>query len=204
MDSSQIITAIKDIVLAVAAAATAFVAVRGINKWHTELTGKAAFDAARALTRATYRLRDEIASCRSPLVTGNEFPDGFNESRTPDAQEKAKAWAHVYQNRWEPVKDAALEFDTQALEAEALWGANIRNKTDVLRKMVTELFVAIGELIDDKAHGGDSFRTDPAFGKQIRSTVSASPKSKDNDFSNRMALAAAGIEAEMREHLGKG
>lgn len=204
MDWSQIIAAIKDIVLAVAAGVTAYVAVSGIKKWRQELEGKAGFEAARGLARSTYRLRDAIYSCRSPLTTGDEFPDGFFTRNNQTNQEKAEAWAHVYKNRWEPVREATIEFNAQALEAGALWGAVIRSKTDQLKNCVVQFRVAIESVIEDKASGGADFSTDKDFAKEMRQTVAGTPTSKDNPFNDRLAAAVDGIEAELKSYLGHG
>lgn len=203
MDPFQVITAIKDIVLAVAGGVTAFVAVSGIKKWRQELEGKASFDVARALAKATYRLRDQLHSCRSPLITGDEFPSDYFENRNPTNEQKAHGTAHVYKNRWEPVREASIEFDTQVLEAETLWGFAIKLKTEALRSCVVELLVAIEAVIEDKASGGADFSADPEFGKQMRRTVSGTPSSKDNPLTEKIVSAVSGIENELKKHLGR-
>ncbi len=203
MDWSLVITGIKDVVLAVAAGVTAFVAVSGIRRWRRELEGKAGFDAARLLAKATYRLRDELHSCRSPLITGDEFPPGYFDTRNPTSEEKARGTAHVYKNRWEPVGKATAEFDAQVLEAEALWGSPIRSKTDALRSCVVELRVAIEALIENDASGGADFAADPEFGRSIRRTVSGTPSSKDNPLSDKILTSVAAIESELKKHLGR-
>ena len=144
MNVKEIITAVKDVFLAIAGATTATVAVIGLNNWNRELRGKATFEVARGLAKATYKLRDEINGCRSPLVRGTEFPDDYDlASSRKTAALEAKAYAHMYSNRWAPVWSAVQEFDTHTLEAEALWGSVIRMKTDELRKVVRELNIAI-------------------------------------------------------------
>lgn len=203
MDWSQAITAIKDAVLAIAAGVTALVAISGIRRWRQELEGKAGFDAARLLARATYRLRDELHSCRSPLINGEEFPSGYFDTRNPTSEEKARGTAHVYKNRWEPVSKATADFDAQVLEAEALWGSAIRNKTDALRSCVVELRVAIEALIENDASGGADFATDRELGRSIRRTVSGMPSSKDNPLSDKIAASVAEIESELKKHLGR-
>lgn len=119
---------LKDLALGGAAVVTAWVAVRGIEKWCEELSGKASFEVARTLARATYKVRDEIAACRSPLIRSSEYPESYRNyvpGEQPDHAVEANALAYVYNNRWTPVTDALREFDTQGLEAEALWGLSL-------------------------------------------------------------------------------
>lgn len=134
---------LKDVLLGCAAATTAIVAVIGLKNWSRELKGRAEFEAARNLIRATYKLRDEIARCRSPFMGGYEFPKEYVHGAQHSPEEEARGWAYVYRNRWEPVLSALQDFETNALEAEALWGVQIRIGTDELRQCVIELRTSV-------------------------------------------------------------
>ncbi len=202
MCTAEIISIIKDILIAVAAAVTATVAVLGLKSWSRELRGKADFEVARGLIRATYKLRDELGFCRSPFIRAQEFPEGYYKptgKNTP--QEEAEGLAYVYKNRWQPVWNAIQEFDVQALEAEALWGSDLKAKTNVLRKCVSELNAAIDALISDKSSGGRDFESDREFGRKIRSTVSASGGDSKNELSKKIIDAVTKIEDKVRAHL---
>lgn len=201
MTAAEIITAIKDIVLGAAAAVTATVAILGLKSWRQELQGRAEFDAARGLARATYRLRDELASCRSPLIRAAEFPDDYKGRDKSSPREEADALAHVYKRRWEPVWSAIQEFDTQVLEAESLWGKDIRDNTDALRACVSEVNIGIEALIDNELSGGRNFESDRNFGREVRATVSASRSDDKNALSKKISGAVEDIENQLRPHL---
>lgn len=197
----EIITVVKDVLLGLAAATTAVVAVLGLRKWRQELEGKAQFEVARNLIRATYRLRDEIRTCRNPFYSAHEFPEGYKGGLgAHSTEEETRAWMHIYKNRWALVWTALQEFDTHTLEAEALWGSAIRARTDVLRKCVRELNAAIDAVIRDKASGGEDFK-DRAFGKEMRSIVAASDDDDKNVLNQKIGQAINGIEDELRPHL---
>jgi hypothetical protein len=89
------ISIVKDLLVALAAATTATVAVLGLNKWSTELRGRTRFEVSRGLLLATYPLRDEVQSCRSPFVRGQEFPPGYKGPTKSTAEEERDAWAHA-------------------------------------------------------------------------------------------------------------
>jgi hypothetical protein len=202
MNVPEIIAVVKDVFLAIAGATTATVAVIGLNNWNRELRGKATFDVARGLAKATYKLRDELMTCRSPLIRGTEFPDEYNLAgarKTPE--QEAQAYAHMYSNRWGPVWSALQEFDTHTLEAEALWGSVIRTKTDELRKGVRELNIAIEAVVANAASGGEDFSADREFGRKMRSTVAAPPGDAKNELTRKLEAAIRGIEDELRPHL---
>jgi len=203
MTVAEIVTIAKDVLLGLAAATTATVAVLGLRKWRQELEGKAHFETARTLIRSTYRVREAIRTCRHPFYGAHEFPEGYKGS--PGAhitdEEEYRAWAYIYKNRWAPVWDALQEFDANTLEAEALWGSNIRTKADALRQCLRELNVAIDTVLRDKAHGGRDFESDRDFGKKMRSIVAAAPDDDQNKLNQKIRQALDGIEQELRPHL---
>ena len=85
-----------------------------------------------------------------------------------------------------------------------MWGAGIRAQTDALRQCVRELNVAIDAVINDKAVGGENFKTDRDFGKAMRSTVAASRDDDKNELSQKINKAINGIEDEIRPRLLSG
>lgn len=202
MSALEFLSAVKDILLAAAGGATAVVAVLGLQRWRQELHGKAHFDVARSLVRVTYKLRNAIQVARSPLIRGNEFPAGsatVSNQKVPE--EEAKAYEHVFTARWEPIWAALQEFDSQTLEAEALWGATIREKADALRALVRKLSAANESFMANVASGGEDFASDRDFGKQIRSEVFET--GKENPFSADFASAIQEIANELRAHLAR-
>jgi len=202
MSHISIITDLKEILVGGAAIVTASVAIFGLKTWNRELRGKANFEVARGLIRATYKLRDDIASCRSPLVTGQEFPADYYDPQEENSHEKkALGWAHVYKNRWKPVWSSLQEFDAQTLEAEALWGHEVKLKTDKLRHCVNTLNVSIEEVISDKASGGRNFESDRKFGIRMRNNTAAHGSDDNNSLSTQISDAITGIEDLIRPHL---
>jgi hypothetical protein len=197
----EIITVAKDILVGLAAVTTAVVAVFGLSKWRQELEGKAHFESARNLIRATYRLRDELRNCRNPFYSTHEFPEGYKgRLGEHSTEEETRAWIHIYKNRWAPVWTALQEFDSHTLEGEALWGSAIRTKTDALRKCVRELNAAMDAVIRDKASGGQDFK-DREYGKEMRSIVAAPADDDKNALNQKIGQAINRIEDELRSHL---
>lgn len=202
MSPTEWVTTVKDVLLGAAAATTAIVAIIGLDKWRKELEGKTGFEAARGLIKATYKLRNQLQICRSPLYSALEFPADYKGGLgCLSKEEETKAWVHIYKNRWDPVWIAIQDFDTQTLEAEALWGTGIRTKTDALRQCVRELNIAIESVINDKANGGENFKADKEFAKSMRSIVAAGREDDKNEFNQKIAQAIFGIEDEIRPHL---
>lgn len=204
MSIPEIITTLKDIALGAAAITTAIVAYKGLEKWQAELKGKANFDVARSLIKSIYRLRDEIVYCRSPFIPGSEFPEDYRGGLgNHTADEEGQAYAHIFSKRWEPVSEAIQGFDAAVLEAEALWGNQIKQSALILRQHVRELQVATESLINDKYSGGADFKADREFGVSTREKVFASPSATDNTLSNNINSAIEQLENEIQPHLSR-
>ena len=201
METAAIITAVKDVLLGGAATATAIVAVVDLQNWRRELKGKAEFETAFRFIKSAYKLRDELHICRSPLIRMHEFPEGYvSTSGKNTPEENAQALAFVYKNRWEPVWSAVQDFDAHTLEAEALWGSEIKGRAEQLKSCVRELNASIDAVISDKMNGGEDFKSDKEFGKEMRQNVSATHKD-ENPLTKRIADAIDGIEKIVRPHL---
>ena len=197
----EVVSIAKELLVSIAAATTAIVAVLGLRSWSRELRGKTQFEVARQLIRATYRVRDELRYCRTPFIQGTEFPTDYPIVEGAKPEQEAKAWAYIYHNRWVPVRDALRELDAQLLEAEALWGSDIRDAGGALRQCARELQVAMEAIIDDKAIGGENFKSDRDFAKKMRSTAHASATSQDNELNNMIQEAVSSLEKLVRPHL---
>jgi len=197
--TNEIIVMIKDSIITIAAATTAIVAYKGLAKWQKELKGKANFDTARLLIRATYKLRDEMKVCRSPFILLSEFPKDYNPLNKGTAEDKGNTYAHVYGKRWEHVAEAIQEFDVHTLEAEALWGTQIREKTNELRQCTRNLHASIQAFIENEYSDGEHFK-DKAFRNKIRNDIYLMKEDK-NPLSLKINTSIKTIENEIRPHL---
>jgi hypothetical protein len=201
MACADIISIIKDVVISGAAIATAYAAVTGLNKWSSELKGTANFDVARDLLRAVYKVRNEVEFCRSPMIMAHEFPDWYKGSLGKHSEdEEGKAWGQAYRVRFVPVAEAVSELDLKTLEAEVLWGPQIKEKSQVLRQLVRNLQVAMEAVVRDKYSGGEDFK-ERDFGKSMRSIVSSG--TKDDEFGEEVLNAVSELETAIRPHLPK-
>lgn len=201
MTIPEVVSIVKDILLAAAAVTTGTVAVLGLNNWSTELRGKTKFEAARNLMRATYRVRDELQKGRSPFVSASEFPSDYVGPRDATAEQQAEAWRFVYSKRWAPVLEALQEFEIHVLETEALWGSEIRAKADGLRRCAVKLQTAMQAFIDNKAHRSENFRADKEFAKEVESDLYDCNENKINSLGNEIKVAVTAIENVVKPHL---
>lgn len=206
MTNSGFLSNFKDICLSGAVITTAIVAWRGLASWQKELKGKADFEVARNFIRATFKLREEIQHCRSPFLSSGEFPENYHELKDKTAEDRGQGLLYVYKNRRKGLKECFLEFDALTIEAEALWGEEAKSVARNLEKCVSELSVSIDMHIRNEFDGGEIYRNDPDFGKEIRHIVS-DIKQDENPFTLKLNEAIKSIENYVRPymvHHGKG
>jgi hypothetical protein len=202
MSPLELATAAKEAVLAGAACATVTIAYFGLSTWNRQLRGQADFEVARSLARSMYKLRDEVEIARVALVRGWEFPAGYFDGprSSKPASAEGEAWAHVYGERWKPVVEAVREFDTFILEAEALWGSQVRACAREMHACLVELRTSMDAVVANAYSGGEDFKSDPNFGKEMRSNISAR-SDRSGSLSQRIHVAIQAIEAVIRPHL---
>ena len=192
----------KDVFVSIAACVTAYVAIKGVGTWQKELRGKASFDVARELIKSIYLLRDEIKRCRSPFIWGDEFPDYYDSFGKRTKEEEGRAWAYVYTKRWKPAAKATQAFEACALEAEVLWGDEIRKKKDELKKWVVQLHGGIEAYISDKNAGGKHFKNDREFEKNVKLDIH-DKKAEENKLTQGVEESIKGLESIICPHLAR-
>ncbi|BFM13654.1 hypothetical protein R50072_38070 [Simiduia litorea] len=145
MDCFQIISLIKDLILAGVAITGAVVAVKGLGTWQRQLKGQSEYDLSRRILIGLYRYRDAINRVRNPVMWPYEMPYPTDEEAKGMDQRQIRFYgtSKAYQARWEKVQDEKTILNTDLLEAEAIWG----NRLDELFKKVftleSELFTKI-------------------------------------------------------------
>ncbi|MCU7807335.1 MAG: hypothetical protein KZQ73_05630 [Candidatus Thiodiazotropha sp. (ex Semelilucina semeliformis)] len=187
----------KDLVVAAAAATTATAAVIGLNKWRSELRGRTYLEAYRNILRATYKLREEVRMCRSRLIRAQEFPEDADPN-SENREEQLKAYAHVYRNRWNPVREAVVEHETWLTEAEVLWGKEARELGEVIQKLVHELFVSIESYLEDLSVPPED--RDKEFTKSLRKKMHGSP---EDEWFQKLVDAIDSFESFLKSNVAK-
>jgi len=199
LTTTELIASIKDVILALAAVFTATIAYKGLKKWRLELTGKAEFEAALALIRNTYKLRDALDQFRNPFMLSWEFPEGFTREIPSSAKENADGHRYAYNNRDKPLLAALREFEVAVLESEVLFGKDIVVKAQALRKCVFETRRAASQHIRNLASNGQDFIGDKKLQNDIEQKLWND--GEDSEFNERIQNSIAAIEELVRPHL---
>lgn len=152
--SKDSIEIIRDAIVALAAASTAIIAFLGLKAWRKQLIGRAQYELARRLLRATYTVRDAIPQLRNIFTTADEHAEAIQEIRkiepkfrSKGLEDDLKIFIHVYQIRGRKFNEALSDLQIEKLEAEVLWGHKITDVFNPLYDCVRELSLSIQEYL---------------------------------------------------------
>jgi len=115
MDSTELISVIKDITTAIVAIIGVGVAIAGLSTWRKQIKGKTEYDLARRLLKSIYKIRDSIPAVRNPFQLAGEIEAALRESRIePEGTlnyANTKAIRAVYTMRWNKLRDSVIELN---------------------------------------------------------------------------------------------
>lgn len=204
MDASSI-SAVANSLTALAAVGAATVAALGLATWREQLKGRTQYDLARRMLRKTYRLREAVRAARSPMIFGGEMAVAAQETEEGQVEmwqgaldEKDDAVAAVYDRRWKRVAEIKSDLETDAFEAEALWGSEQTDEAlKPLRDFHGTLFALMGEHVM-RLRGG-IHAPDAERGRAIRRRFLGG--SEEDDLGNELDEAIKSVEEFLRPHL---
>lgn len=201
---AHLVSIIKDIVLAGAAAVGAFVAVQGLSTWNRQLKGGVEYDLARRLLKCTYRLREAIRGVRNPVMWAHEMPSPPEQAASGMSADKIRFYgtANAYQKRWDAVSAVRVDLQTELLEAEALWGREVYTKFKPLDSLQLELASKLRlylEVCNPDNHSRDTYQQ--AYHQKRDILYDLGDDEKPDDFDSEMSQAVTAIELFLKPHL---
>lgn len=199
---------VKDIVTALAAVTGAGVAVMGLSTWKAQLRGRAEYELARRILRTTYRVRDEIASVRRPLMTPGEISQALKEAGIepkPGPTSHPRTDEAVYQKRWDRLAEALSDLRVEEREAEVLWGRDIRSAFASLHDCVSKLHFAIYRHVRDVSESSAPHQTrrlSPEDRQEVDAVIyQLSDDPEKDQFTGEISEAVEEVENRVRPHL---
>ena len=144
MNNMEIITLVTNIIIAISAVSTAYAAIHALRTWKREIKAKSKFEAARDILSSTYKLRDALASARSPAIKVAEATRVHIEP--------------IYQIRLEQVLRAFNEFQNQTYRAEALTDENFTSVCNEFSNHIKTLNHAFNEDLKNIDSAGEYFK----------------------------------------------
>jgi hypothetical protein len=149
MTASEIITAVKDLFLILAAIVASYVAWEGLSTWRKQLTGTTEYETVRDVLRAAYKLRDRVDWLRAGRISISEEETFDLEKVFQDREDvteleyEAILRGEALKSRWPAVQEALSEYELASLEAEVLFGSDIRDVLERSKTFVGEIATTI-------------------------------------------------------------
>ncbi|NTU50397.1 MAG: hypothetical protein HGA87_05900, partial [Desulfobulbaceae bacterium] len=169
----EVVGIVKDIVLTLAAIVAGYVGIRGLSTWRRQLRGNTEYQLARNVLASVYELREAISSVRNPFMQYSKEPD-LPADKLKELSQREREWqalAQAYQRRWEPVPKAIAKLDANLLEAEVVWGSEIRAKAAPLNRLAGELLIVLQDHLEARNPDGQYESPDPELRKKRRETL---------------------------------
>ncbi len=196
------VSLVKDIVTGLAALIAAVVAIVGLQAWRKQLKGKTEYELAQRLLKSLYEVREAISLVRHPMISESEQRQAFKtvnlESNLFDPISPL-ADQIVYEARWMKLNEAIAKLDANILEAEVLWGQEVKEQLKPLRNCIWMLSLNTRRRLN-KSRNIHTY--DEKINKEIEDTMDAySIDSEDNTFSESLLKAIHQVENFIKPHL---
>jgi hypothetical protein len=196
---------LRDLVVTFAAAVGAYVAIRGLNAWRSQLRGQSEYTLAKRILTLLQQYRDAIRATRHPWMEYGLADDIDGEGLTFE-QRKYLGLQNAYEERWERVQQARAELYSELLEARVLWGSTIDDALAPLLKLQTELLLAIRDHL--KLSNPDVSKLDkehletPDQRKRLNRLL-YDKLSDEDEFASQTDQVIEAVSAVLSPHLGK-
>lgn len=150
MTCTEIVALLKDLVLSGAAITGAVVAVKGLGTWQRQLKGQSEYDLSRRILVSVFKYRDAISGVRHPAMWAYEMPSPPEDEAAKMAPEQIRFYgtSKAYQARWDKVQAERTSLYADLLEAEAIWGAELKQLFKKVFDLEHELFTRIRHYIE--------------------------------------------------------
>lgn len=150
MTCTEIVALLKDLVLSGAAITGAVVAVKGLGTWQRQLKGQSEYELSRRILVSVFKYRDAINGVRHPAMWAYEMPSPPEDEAAKMSTEQVRFYgtSKAYQARWDKVQAERTSLYADLLEAEAIWGAELKQLFKKVFDLEHELFTRIRHYIE--------------------------------------------------------
>ena len=150
MTCTELVTLLKDLVLSGAAITGAVVAVKGLGTWQRQLKGQSEYELSRRILVSVFKYRDAINGVRHPAMWGYEMPSPPEDEAAKMSREQISFYgtSKAYQARWDKVQTERTSLYADLLEAEAIWGVELKQLFKKVFDLEHELFTRVRHYIE--------------------------------------------------------
>jgi hypothetical protein len=152
----EVIKAVAPAVTATAAAVGAYIAVKGLNKWQTEMIGRRRAELAEEVLAGFYQARDIIRAIRSPVGYGGESAGRKVLENEPEHVKRDRDAAYVPITRYERHQAFFSELFAKRYRMRAIFGRAADVPLNAIERCVKEILVSAEMLISMAGRHSDT------------------------------------------------
>jgi hypothetical protein len=150
-----------------------------------------------------YKYRDAIGGVRNPAIWPSEEP------RPPEDQAEDMTFDQIryygisgaYQTRWDNVLESRVSLNAELMEAEAIWGTELKELFAPLFQLENDLYHCVrGYLTQLNPDTPDAVRE--AFANANTDILYRSPQGRDDEFKDNLDQSIETIETYIKPKLG--
>jgi len=141
------ITLAVNFVTMVAAVGAFFVAKAALGTWRQQIRGEATFETARKMVVSANKLAMYFHAARSPFTDASEFPSDYPTPGNRTAEDEARAWGHVFDNRWKRVYRSYTRLVALLPELRAFFPRDVSDAAESLLRSTRELQFHMQEFV---------------------------------------------------------
>lgn len=167
-----------------AAAATAFIALRALGSWKAQLAGQTRHAVAIEIETAARALRYAFYDARSPLLAAAEFSEPYRTRRMgeqPTREDKASEYAFVYHNRLRALSPYIHECAKLRPKAGMTFSDDCADALESLAKKARELDFIASEYVEQIRVGTEvvSMWSDQEWASRVKNCIQVRPEKND-------------------------
>lgn len=202
---TDMVSMASNAIVAVAAIAAAVIAWCGLSAWRDQLSGTVEYELARRIFRGVFRRRDAVSNLRSPFILASEIPEP--PPGQPETMDQAKARYYgvskAYQARLDLLSEARREIAPDLLEAEVLWGRELKLLIRAIRNLENELIFAVGHHVElrDPDNTIEHKEAIKRIMKDRRDVLYEGGDGETDPFADDYAAAVLAVEEYLKPHL---
>jgi len=118
-----------------------YVGLVGLSTWQRQLSGTASHELAKRILIEMYKFREAIDRVRNPVILPSEYTVTVTSvGRQDESLNRYVGRCSAYDERFKLVTEARRNLDVALLEAEALWGGDLKPLVKPLDDKSWELY----------------------------------------------------------------
>lgn len=201
LDLAGIAEKLPETVVALAAAATAFFAYRGLGLWRASTRGQRRMELAEEILTGVYMANRALRAARFAASFGFENEARVGRELEPEEQRRVRDLYYPVLHRLGEIGDRLNEFHAKRFRAMALFGPDAEQLFDDIRAVFAKVETAAEMLC--RLAGEDQHERDPDLIKRLRATLWGIGE-KPDEVAAEMERLVAKAEAYYRPIIQRG